>query len=53
MFRDGVRVVDNKLVRNRCTPLVHHLVGEYHDALHLTASNVEEHWKEINHWHAR
>ena len=52
-FQDGVRLVDNKLVRNGrwCvpTPLVHRLVAEYHDALHLTTSSVEKHWKEINH----
>ena len=45
--------MDNKLVRNGwlCfpTPLVHRLVAEYHDALHLTTSSVEKHWKEINH----
>ena len=34
---DRVRVVDNRLV------------AEYHDALHLTTSSVEKHWKEINH----
>ena len=52
-FQDGVRLVDNKLVRNgrSCvpTPLVHCLVAEYHDAFHLTTSSVEKHWKEINH----
>ena len=52
-FQDGVRLVDNKLVRNGrwCvpTPLVHRLVAEYHDAFHLTTSSVEKHWKEINH----
>ena len=52
-FQDGVRLVDNKLVRNGrwCvpTPLVHRLVAEYHDALHLTTSSVEKDWKEINH----
>ena len=45
--------MDNKLVRNGrwCvpTPPVHRLVAEYHDALHLTTSSVEKHWKEINH----
>ena len=45
--------MDNKLVRNGrwCvpTPLVHRLVAEYHDALHLTTSSVEKHWNEINH----
>ena len=52
-FQDGVRLVDNKLVRNGpwCVPtsLVHRLVGEYRDALHLTTFSVEKHWKEINH----
>ena len=52
-FQDGVRLVDNKLVRNGrwCvpTPLVHRLLAENHDALHLTTSSVEKHWKEINH----
>ena len=24
-------------------------LADYHDALHLTTSSVEEHWKEINH----
>ena len=52
-FQDGVRLVDNKLVRNGRwgvpTPLVHRLVAEYHDSLHLTTSSVEEHWKEIDH----
>ena len=52
-FQDGVRWVDNKLVRNGrwCVPtsLVHRLVADYHDALHLTTSSVEKHWKEINH----
>ena len=52
-FQDGVRLVDNKLVRNGqwCIPtsLVHRLVAEYHDELHLTPSSVEKHWKEINH----
>ena len=37
-FQDGVRLVDNKSVRNGrwCvpTPLVHRLVAEYHNALH-------------------
>ena len=45
--------MENKLVRNGqwCvpTPLVHRLVAEYHDALHLTTSSVEKQWKEINH----
>ena len=45
--------MDNKLVRNGrwCVPtsLVHRLVAEYHDALHLTTSSVEKHWKEITH----
>ena len=52
-FQDGVRLVDNKLVRNGqwCVPtsLVHRLVVEYHDALHLTTSSVKKHCKEINH----
>ena len=52
-FQDGVRLQDNKLIRNGrwCVPtsLVHHLVAEYHDAVHLTTSSVEKHWKEINH----
>ena len=52
-FQDGVRLVDNKLVRNGrwCVPtsLVHRLLAEYHDALHLSTSSVEKHWKEINH----
>ena len=51
-FQDGVRLVDNKLVRNGrwcvLTPLVHRLVAEYHDALDLTTSSVERQWKEIN-----
>ena len=51
-FQDGVRLVDNKLVRNGrwCVPrsLVHRLVADYHDTLHLTTSSVEKHWKEIN-----
>ena len=46
-FQDGVRLVDNNFVRNGrwCvpTPLVHCLVAEYHDALHLTTSSVEKH----------
>ena len=52
-FKDGVRLVDNKLVRNGgwCVPtlLVHRLVAEYHDALHVTTSSVEKDWTEINH----
>ena len=52
-FQDGLRFVDNKLVRKPrwCVPtsLVHCLVAEYHDALHLSTSSVEKHWKEINH----
>ena len=52
-FQDGVRLVDNKLVHNGrwCvpTPLVHGLVAEYHNALHLTTSDGEKHRKEINH----
>ena len=52
-FQDGVRLVYNKLVRNGwwCVPtsLVHRLVAEYNDALHLTTSSVEEHSKDINH----
>ena len=51
-FQDGVRLVDNKPVRNGrwcvATSLVHRLVAEYHDALHLTTSSVEKHWKEID-----
>ena len=43
-FQDGVRLVDNKLVRDGwwCLPtsLVHRLVAEYHDALHLTTCSV-------------
>ena len=45
--------MDNKLLRNGrwCvpTPLVHCLVAEYHEALHLITSSVEKHWKKINH----
>ena len=45
--------MENKLVRNGrwCvpTPLVHRLVAEYHDALHLTTTSMEKHLKEINH----
>ena len=52
-FEDNVRLVDNKLVCNGrwCVPtlLVHCLVAEYHDQLHLTTSSVEENWKEITH----
>ena len=52
-LQDGVRLVDNKLVRNGqwCvpTPLVHPFLAEYHDVIHLTTSSVEKHWKEINH----
>ena len=52
-FQDGVRLVDNRLIRNGrwgdSTPLVHRLVAKCHDALHLTTSSVEKHWKEINH----
>ena len=52
-FHNGVRLVDNKLVRNGrwCVHflLVPRLVAEYHDALHLTLSSVEKHWKEFNH----
>ena len=52
-FQDGVRLVANKLVRNGqwCVPtsLVYCLVAKYHDALHLTTSSVEKHWKEMNH----
>ena len=51
-FQDGVRLVDNKLVRNGwwCvpTPLVHRLVAQYHDALHSTTPSVKKHSKEIN-----
>ena len=46
-------LVDNKLVLNGhwCapTPLVHRLVAEYQDALHLTTSSVVKHRKEITH----
>ena len=46
-------MVGNELVRNGRwfvpTPLVHRLVAEYRDALHLTTSSVEKHRKEINH----
>ena len=46
-LQNGVRMVDNKLVRNGrwCVPtlLVHRLVAEYYDALHLTTSSVENH----------
>ena len=56
-FQDGVRLVDNKLVRNgRCcvpTPLVHRLVDEYHDALHLTTSSVEHSLEGHQPWHGR
>ena len=52
-FHDGVRLVDNKLIRNGPwfvpTSLVHCLLAEYHDAVHLTTSSVEKHWKEFNH----
>ena len=52
-FQDGLRLVDNKLVRNGwwCPPtsLVHRLVAEYHDARHLTTSSVEKHREKINH----
>ena len=52
-FQDGVRLVDNKLVRNGrwCVPtsLVHRVVADHHDELHLTTSSVEKHWKEIYH----
>ena len=52
-FQDGVRLVDNKLVRNGqwcvSTSLVHCLVAEYHGALHLTTSRVDKQWKEIDH----
>ena len=52
-FQDGVRSVDNKLFCNGrwCVPtsLVHRLVAEYHNVLHLTTSSVEKHWKEVNH----
>ena len=45
--------MDDKLVCNGrwCvpTPLVHSVVAKYHDALHLTTSCVEKHWKEIIH----
>ena len=51
-FQERVRLLDNKLVRNggSCVPtsLVHRLVAKYHDALHLTTSSLEKHWKEIN-----
>ena len=51
-FQDGARLVDNKLVGNGrwCvpTPPVHRLVAEYDNALHVTTSSVEKHWKEIN-----
>ena len=51
-FQDRVRLVDNKVLPNGqwCVlkPLLHRLVAEYHDALHLTTSSVEKHWKEIN-----
>ena len=46
---DEVTLLGNKLVRNAPRPLVHHLVAEYDDALHLTTSTVEEHWKEVTH----
>ena len=52
-FQDGVRLVNNKLVRTGwwCVPtsLVHRSVAKYHDALHSTTSSVEKHWKEIHH----
>ena len=52
-FQDGVRLMDNKLVRNGrwCvpTPLVHRVVAEYYDALHLTTCSVGKHWNNINH----
>ena len=45
--------MDNKLVRNGrwCvpTPLVHCLVAEFHNALHLATCSVEKHWREPNH----
>ena len=50
-FQDGVRLVDNKLIRNGrwCVPtsLVHCFVAEYHDVFHLTTFSVEQHLKEI------
>ena len=56
-FQDGLRLVHNKLVCNgQCcvpTPLVHRLVADYQNALHLTASSVEEHLREIHHGVAR
>ena len=52
-FHDGVRLVDNQLVSNGrwCDPtlLVHRLLAENHDTLHLTTSSVEKHRKELNH----
>ena len=52
-FQDRVRVVNSKLVRSGRwrvpTPLVHHLVAEYHDALNITTCSVERHWMEMNH----
>ena len=48
-----MRLVDDKLICNGrwCVPksLVHRLVAEYQDALHLTTSSVVKHSKEINH----
>ena len=45
--------MDNKLVRNGrwCVPksLVHRLVDQYHNALQLTTSSVEKHWKQNTH----
>ena len=51
-LQDGVKLVDNRLVRNGplCvpTPPVYQL-AIYHDALHLNTSSVENQWKGINH----
>ena len=48
-----MRFLDNKLICNgRCcvpTSLVHRLVPEYHDALHLITSSVGKPRKEITH----
>ena len=45
-FPDGLRLADNKLVRNERRgvhmPLVHRLVAKNHDVLHLAISSVEK-----------
>ena len=50
--QDGGELLDNKLVRKGrwcvATPLVHRLVVEYHNTLHVSTSSVEKHWRETN-----